>query len=79
MDERDLIEDIGALRDRWREARGRKLSRKQELVSLGKDIASVRHDRLYRDFLKEQRGLTRRIRHLEKTLNRKRARHENKG
>ena len=79
MDEKELLEDIDALRKRWREARGRKLSRKRELLLQGYDTASARHDRLYRDFQKEQRGLTRRIIHLEKTLNRKRARYEDKG
>ena len=79
MDEKDLLAGLASLRALWRAAREQKLSRKRELMSLGGDIASVRHDRLYRSFQKEQRGLFRRIRRLEMTLNRKRAGHEDKG
>jgi hypothetical protein len=79
VDERDLIENITAMRIRWRDARERKLSRKREIMALGRDVDTVRHDRLYRGYQKEQRSFFRRIRHLEKKLNRKKAGHEDRG
>ncbi len=74
MNKKDLLESIASLRHEWRQARDEKLSRKKDLLSGGHDMAAVRRDRLYRDLRKRQHGVAVRIVHLERTMNRKRAR-----
>jgi hypothetical protein len=73
MQEKDTPESITELRRDWRQAREEKLLRKRELLAGGHDMATVRHDRLYRDLRKQQHGFAVRIVHLERTMNRKRA------
>lgn len=73
MQEKDIHDSISELRREWRHARDEKLLRKKELLAGGHDMTAVRHDRLYRDLRKQQRGFAARIVHLERTLNRKRA------
>ena len=69
---------LESLRIQWRRERGLKLSRKRELMSQGRDMAGVRHDREYRIHRKAQRHFARLVRHLERKLNRQRARGEQK-
>jgi hypothetical protein len=73
----DLQEAIVKLREEWRIIRNERLSRKEELASMGNDAAAIRHDRAYRALRKRQHYFTVRITHLERSLNRKRA-HEKK-
>ncbi len=74
MHKKEPLESIAALRHEWRQAREEKLSRKKDLLAGGHDMATVRHDRLYRDLRKRQHSFAVRIVHLERTMNRKRAR-----
>jgi hypothetical protein len=74
MQEKEQLESIAVLRREWQLARDKKLSRKKELLAGGQDMAVVRHDRLYRDLRKRQHSYAVRIVHLERTMNRKRAR-----
>ena len=76
MDENEMKAELQNLRLQWRHARGLKLSRKQELLSQGMEIAGVRHDRDYKNHKKTQHNLATLIRHLECRLNKKRARSE---
>lgn len=66
---------IGALRDRWRKARDRRLRLKSELLGQGSTLEQVRRNRLFRDLRKEQRRCSVQIKHLGKTLNRMRSIH----
>lgn len=59
------------LREKWRAAREKRLSRKDELLSQGLGITAVRRDRLYREHRRRQRGLAARMLHLERKMNRK--------
>lgn len=77
MKEEDIRNGIGIARMEWRRARDGKLSRKRELRGAGADMAAARHDRIYRGFRKEQRRCAAVIRHLERRLNRTRAREKN--
>ncbi|HOT46929.1 MAG TPA: hypothetical protein PLM53_16360 [Spirochaetota bacterium] len=74
MQGKDLLESIAGLRHEWRQARDEKLTRKKDILAGGHDMAAVRRDRLYRDLRKRQHGYAVRIIHLERTMNRKRAR-----
>ncbi len=74
MQEKEILESITLLRGEWRQARDEKLSRKEEILAQGHDISKVRRDRQYRDLRKRQHGYAVRIIHLERTMNRKRAR-----
>lgn len=62
------------LREEWRNAREAKLLRRDELLARGSGIAGVRHDRIYRELRRKQRGFAVRMLHLERAMNRKRAR-----
>jgi hypothetical protein len=70
------IDERNAARDEWRAAREMKRSRKAALTAEGKDAAALRRDRVYREYRKRQRRAAVRIRHLERRMNRKRAREE---
>jgi hypothetical protein len=77
MKEEEIRNRIEIARREWRRARDGKLARKGELLAGGADIAAARRDRHYRDFRQEQRRFAVVIRHLERRMNRTRAR-ENK-
>jgi hypothetical protein len=77
MKEEEIRKNIDIARGEWRRARDSKLSRKRELLAGVADGAAARRDRTYRDLRKEQRRCTVAIRHLERRLNRNRAREKN--
>jgi hypothetical protein len=74
----ELRQAIQAIRDRWRAARLEKLSRRDELLAAGHDMTAVRRDRTFRARGKIVRQYARRILHLERKMNRKRAREKAK-
>jgi hypothetical protein len=74
MKKEELQKAIAAARVEWRAARSDKLSRKNELGIPGNDKSAVRRDRLYRELKKRQRRFAARIVHLERRMNRMRAR-----
>jgi hypothetical protein len=78
MDGEEIRRSIAIEREQWRRAREGKLSRKRDLRAGGAAMAAVRRDRPYRDFRKIQRRCAALIRHLERRLNRMRAREQNK-
>ncbi len=58
------------LRIRWTETRDKKINRKIELLRQGLTINDVRHDKIYRALKKEQKYLSKMIRHIEIIINR---------
>ena len=74
MKKDELQKAIAEARKKWRAVRSDRLSRKKELIAPGGDISSVRRDRLYRELKKRQRRFAARIVHLERKMNRMRAR-----
>lgn len=74
MKEREPGRALETMRERWRAARAAKLSRKDELLAGGGDGAAVRRDRAYRTERKTQRRYAVMMRHVERRMNRKRAR-----
>ncbi len=67
------VDERNAARDEWRAAREQKLLRKADLAAGGMDAATLRRDRVYREYRKRQMRAAVRIRHLERRMNRKRA------
>lgn len=65
-----LIRDRNQMRGRWNEIRDKKIKRKKELLIQGLMIASVRQDKMYRALKKEQKSLSKMIRHSEIKINR---------
>ena len=78
MKEGEIRKSIDMARGEWRRARDAKLSRKRELLAGGMGGVAVRRDRAYRGHRKEQRRCAVVIRHLERRLNRIRAREKNR-
>jgi hypothetical protein len=74
MKKEEIQKAIDDARNEWRAVRSDRLSRKKELIAPGCDISSVRRDRLYRELKKSQRMFAARIVHLERKMNRMRAR-----
>jgi hypothetical protein len=74
MKRKEIQESIGMLREEWRRTRKERLLHRDELLSQGLGIAAVRNDRLYRELRRRQRGFAVSMLHLERTMNRKRAR-----
>lgn len=65
-----LVSERLQLRIRWREARDKKINRKIELLRQGLTIDDVRHDKFYRALKKNQKYLSKMIRHIEIKINR---------
>lgn len=61
-DERNL------LREKWNSIRHERLSLKIRLTDKGRTVMEIRHDRDYRRLKKEQRILTKMIKHIEKKI-----------
>jgi hypothetical protein len=78
MKKEELLQAIARVREEWRAARTERLSRKRELLVPGHDMSTVRRDRLYRDLQKRQRRFAVLIVHLERRMNRIRAREKEK-
>lgn len=57
-------------RDEWRRVRSLRLTRKEELVSKGFTIEEIRKDEKYRRLHKQQKYISKELKHLEKKLNR---------
>ena len=74
MKKEEIQKAIADARDEWRAVRSDRLSRKKELIAPGGDVSSVRRDRLYRELKKRQRRFAAQIVHLERKMNRMRAR-----
>ena len=66
-------------RGEWRRVRKERLALKERLAAAGLDTKAVRRDPRYRRLEKEQDRLTAQLRHMEKRLNRKRARQAGHG
>jgi len=56
------------LRSRWREVRNLRLSLKISLSDSGKTINEIRHNRDYRRLKKEQKLLSKMIKHIERKI-----------
>ncbi|OHD66496.1 MAG: hypothetical protein A2176_03915 [Spirochaetes bacterium RBG_13_51_14] len=76
MKQEELQEAIGKIRELWRRARRDKLARKRELLAAGMDPGAARRDPLLRAHRKIQRRCATLMRHLERRMNRMRAREE---
>jgi hypothetical protein len=66
-------------RGEWRRVRKERLALKERLAAAGLNRMAVRRDPRYRKLEKEQDRLTAQLRHMEKRLNRKRARQAGHG
>lgn len=78
MTEKDNgIEEIIIRRDRlragWREIREKRLDLRNRLIEKGLTRAELRKERFYKKLKKEQEYFSKRIRHLEKEINRRRS------
>jgi len=65
-----LILERLQLRVRWNEAGERKKNLKNDLIRQGFTIEDVRHDKIYCKVKKEQKHLSKMIRHIEIKINR---------
>jgi len=74
MKKDELQKAIAEARKKWRAVRSDRLSRKKEITLPGGDMSAVRRDRRYRELKKRQRRFAARIVHLERRMNRIRAR-----
>ncbi len=68
-----LISRRDTLRLNWREVRDERLILRRSLIERGLEPNEIRRDRLYRKLKKEQSGFSKKIRHLEREINRKRS------
>ncbi len=66
-----LKEIIQEYREKWRVVREERLKRKQELEIKGYSKNKIRRDSIYKQLTKEQKNLSKLIRHNEKNVNRK--------
>ena len=57
-------------RDEWRGVRSLRLTRKDELANKGFAIEKIRKDNKYRRLHKQQKYISKELKHLEKKLNR---------
>jgi hypothetical protein len=57
-------------REEWRRARAVKSNKKNELLSKDLDIKKIRKERAYKILKKEQKRLSKEIKHMERKLNR---------
>ena len=64
-----LKKERDRLRSEWQSLRDFKLSRKRELLLQEADIKEIRHDKLYRQYRKSQHNVSKKIRHIEITIN----------
>lgn len=67
---RTLKVEISFKRERWRELRELRLSKKNEFLNKGFVIKEIRKQKEYRQLKRKQRQLSKEIRHLEIKLNR---------
>ena len=70
MNPEQLIHERDKLRIKWRDARTERLNLKNTLISLGKTVIEVRHNKHYIKLKKEQRHLSRMIKHIENKISR---------
>jgi hypothetical protein len=56
------------LRKRWHSIRNERLNLKKKLSDSGETVCEIRHDRDYRRLKKEQKLLSKLIRHIERKL-----------
>jgi hypothetical protein len=74
IEEDNRINIITSQRDRlrstWREIRDEKLKLKGSLLEKGLSLTEIRRERIYRKLKKEQKDCSKRIRHLEREINR---------
>lgn len=68
MKTENLKEERDILRFRWHSIRDARLALKRNLSGSGKTVIEIRHNREYRRLKKEQRALSRMIRHIEKKI-----------
>lgn len=68
----DIENELHLIRSEWRIVRSKRLKRKDELLDQGYSIQDIRKDRLFRELKKEQKRLSTRIKHIEKSLNKRR-------
>jgi uncharacterized coiled-coil DUF342 family protein len=73
---REIIGRRDELRSRWREIRNERLKLRESLLEKGKVQAEVRKDTVYKKLKKEQEGVSKQIRHLEREINRIRVKNE---
>lgn len=70
----ELKRDLQKKRAVWKRIRNRKLVRKEELLRQEFDARRIRKDRTYKKLQREQSQLSKKIKHIERKLNRKQAR-----
>lgn len=68
-----IIEEIKTTREKWQVARKNKLKCKYNLLENGIKIEEIRKNTNYKNYKKLQKSLFRKIKSLEKVLNRKRS------
>ncbi len=66
-----LKEIIQEYRKKWRVVRKERLKRKKELEVKGYSKNNIRRDSIYKQLTKEQKNLSKLIRHNEKNVNKK--------
>ncbi len=74
MDLQSLIDKRDSLRMQWQNIREERLKAKAFLLSQGMDVKDMRKDREYKAVRKNQMHLSKRIKHLDAEINRKRSR-----
>ena len=77
MSMQDKTEAVEALklkilskREEWRRVRALRLNKKDEFLKIGLEITEIRKDKEYKELQRQQKRLSKEIRHLEKKLNR---------
>jgi hypothetical protein len=74
MNREELYAAIKNMRAQWRSVRSARLGRREFLAHGGIDTAALKKDMEYRRLDKQQSRLTTALKHMEKKLNRMRAR-----
>jgi len=69
----ELKRELRQKRAVWERIRSRKLKRKEELLLQEIDARRIRKDSIYKRLVKEQARLSKKIKHIERKLNRKQA------
>jgi hypothetical protein len=65
---KDSVNERNLLRSTWRDIRNARLALKNEMIAMDIHAAEIRHNREYKKLKKEQKILSKMIRHLEKKI-----------
>jgi hypothetical protein len=69
----NYIEEQKIYRNKWRKIKSDRLVYKKKLFDSGLNINNIRKDKIYKSLLKDQKLLSKQLKHLEKKINRKRS------